>query len=663
MPNRLIHEASPYLRQHAENPVDWYPWGQEAFERAKMDDKPIHLSVGYAACHWCHVMAHESFEDPRVARFLNERFVNIKVDRQERPDVDDVYQKVVQMMGQSGGWPLTVFLSPQGEPFFGGTYFPPRDGYGRPSFARVLENLSMAWRDRRSELKDNIAQFKQGYSILAEREVKAGLGSHDDAPTRAALVFAENTDPQHGGLGGAPKFPNPSCYDLVLRVYQRTRNSTLLQALALTLNRMAAGGIYDHLAGGFARYSVDEKWAVPHFEKMLYDNAQLVKLYADAYRMSQDSHWRCVFEETIAYVLRDMAHPEGGFYSSEDADSEGEEGKFYVWTPAQIKHVLGDSDGEFACRMFGVSEQGNFEHGATVLHRPLGQVRSDEQRFAAVKQRLFEARNQRVRPMRDENILTGWNALMMQGLCAAFQATGNDEYLTAARRAADFCQRHLTTPGFGLRRSWRDGTSKVHAFLDDYAYLTNALLDLYECCFEQSYLVWAEGLADSILSKFWDNGLYLSPNDAEPLIHRPRAPHDNAWPSGVSTSAFALLRIHELTGDRLYIERVEALLRMFGSAASDNPFGFAHLLSAMEFLRSEPSQIVFAGDRQEVRRLAEGIHRTYLPSRVLAYAADVEIGKGRTDLDGRPTAYVCRRQTCASPVTTVTELLDTCSTP
>ncbi len=353
MPNRLSQETSPYLRQHAENPVDWYPWGEEAFRRAREEDMPIHLSVGYAACHWCHVMAHESFENPAIARLMNERFINIKVDRQERPDLDDIYQKVVQMKGQGGGWPLTVFMTPQGEPFFGGTYFPPEERYGRPGFAQVLLGLSETWKERRPELRTLVDQFLKGYRNLEEQLFSGEAPTGADTPAEAARAFAANTHPVHGGFGDAPKFPNPSCHDLVLRVYPRTREPQLLASVERTLDHMAGGGIYDHLAGGFARYSVDERWAVPHFEKMLYDNGQLVKLYADAYRVTGKRLWRRVFEQSIAYVLRDLTHPDGGFYASEDADSEGEEGTFYVWTPAQIEAVLGQSDAAFACRAYG----------------------------------------------------------------------------------------------------------------------------------------------------------------------------------------------------------------------------------------------------------------------------------------------------------------------
>ena len=658
MPNRLAKETSPYLRQHAENPVDWYAWGDEAFRRAREEDKPIHLSVGYAACHWCHVMAHESFENPEVARLMNERFVNIKVDRQERPDVDDIYQKVVQMMRQGGGWPLTVFMTPAGEPFFGGTYFPPEDRYGRPGFVRLLRGLSETWTTKRDELRGNIDQFLKGYQVLDDRLLGGELPVGEDVPAEAARSFAENTDPRHGGLGGAPKFPNPACHDLVLRIYHRTREPVLLESFELTLDRMAAGGIYDHLGGGFARYSVDERWDVPHFEKMLYDNGQLVKLYADAYRLTGNRKWRRVFEESIAYVLRDMTHPEGGFYASEDADSEGEEGKFYAWTPTEVRAVLGDTDGAIACRAYGVTEQGNFEHGATVLHRRVELDPLEEAHLAGLREKLFASREKRVRPGRDDNVLAGWNALMIQGLCAAYQATGTASHLSAAQRAADFLASRMTMPHGGVYRAWRDGVAKVPGFLDDYAFLANALLDLYESAFIPRYLERAIQLVDLILDKFWDGGLYFTPSDGERLVHRPRAPHDNAWPSGTSTSVFAFLRLYEMTGKDHYRERAEHVFRTYGSAATKNPFGFAHLLSALDFMQRGPLGIVFAGDRAEpaLLPLVETVHRSYQPSRVLAFADDVPIGQGRVPIDGKLAAYVCRDRTCDAPVTTAEAL-------
>ncbi|MFS8977534.1 thioredoxin domain-containing protein [Cupriavidus necator] len=661
MTNRLATETSPYLRQHAENPVDWYPWCEEAFRRARDEDKPVLLSVGYATCHWCHVMAHESFENPRMASLMNERFISIKVDRQERPDLDDIYQKVPQMMGQGGGWPLTVFLTPQGEPFYGGTYFPPDDRYGRPGLARVLLSLSEAWTHRRQELRDTIEQFQQGFRQLDD----AVLGREDaeevqDLPAQTALALARSTDLTHGGLGGAPKFPNASAYDLVLRICQRTHEPALLEALERTLDGMAAGGIHDQLGGGFARYSVDERWAVPHFEKMLYDNGQLVTLYANAYRLTGKQAWRRVFEGTIAYILRDMTHPDGAFYAGEDADSEGEEGRFYVWTAAEVKAVLGDSEGALACRAYGVTDGGNFEAGRSVLHRAVMLAPQEEARLEGWRERLLAARAGRVRPGRDDNILTGWNALMIEGLCAACQATGNPAHLAAARRAASFIQDQLTMPDGGVYRCWKDGTAKVPGFLEDYAFLANALIDLYESCFDKRYLDRAVELVALIIDKFWDDGLYFTPNDGEPLVHRPRAPYDGAWPSGISASVFAFLRLHELTGEDRYRDLAEHEFQRYRAAATAAPAGFVHLLAAADFAQRGALGIILAGDKAAASALVESVHRTYLPARVLAFAEDVPVGQGRLPVDGRPAAYVCRHRTCTAPVTSGQALLERC---
>jgi len=656
MPNRLSLEASPYLRQHADNPVDWYPWGEEAFERARHGNLPIHLSVGYAACHWCHVMAHECFEDPQIARLMNERFVNIKVDRQERPDVDEVYQKVIQMMGQSGGWPLTVFLTPQREPFFAGTYFPPQDRHRRPGFPRLITAMSDAWKRQDGDLLSNVEAFKQGFAELDRLVYDSGETPQGDLPLLAARGLAQHTDPVHGGLNGAPKFPNPSCLDLMLRVYARTHETALLSAVELTLERMGAGGIYDQLGGGFARYSVDERWAVPHFEKMLYDNGQLVRLYADAYRLTRRPSLRRIFEETIEYVLRDLVHPGGGFFASEDADSEGEEGRFYVWTPAQVNEVLGAQDGAFACRALGITEQGNFEGGRSVPFRAQELDQAGQARLDALRPILFAQRARRVRPSRDDNVLTSWNALMIEGLCAAYQASGTDRYLQAARTAADFIAARMTMSDGGVYRAWRDGSARVGGFLDDYAALANALLDLYESCFDAAYLARAVALADRILADFWDDGLFFTPAGAEALVHRPRAPYDHAWPSGTSTAVFALLRLHELTGNAVYRERAGQVIAGLEPAAARNVFGFSHLLAAMDFAQQGEATIVFAGGYPAARALIETVHREYLPARALALAEHVPAGAGRVPVGGQPSAYVCRNQTCQAPVTTAAGL-------
>ncbi len=658
MSNRLARETSPYLQQHAQNPVDWYPWGEEAFAAARLHKRPIHLSVGYFACHWCHVMAHECFEDPDIARLLNEGFINIKVDRQERPDVDDLYQRVIQMMGQSGGWPLTVFLTPEQEPFFAGTYFPPEDRHGRPGFPRLLRGLRLAWETRQSEVRDNCAQFLRGFAVHDDALLAGGGAKDVDAPLQAALAFVRGTDPVHGGLGGAPKFPNASAHDLMLRVYARTRDPHLLEALERTLERMAAGGIHDHLGGGFARYSVDERWEVPHFEKMLYDNGQLVKLYADAYRCTQQPRWRAVFEGCIAYVLRDLRHREGAFFASEDADSEGEEGRFYAWSPAEIVAQLGEEDGAFACRAYGVSAAGNFEHGRSVLQRNLVLDAAEAARLETLRGRLFAVREARVRPGRDENILAGWNGLMIQGLCAAYQASGNSTFLDAARLAAEFLATHLATADGGLVRAWRDGVAKGPGFLDDYSFLANAWFDLYESDLDPRHLERALHLVDQILERFWDDGLFFTPGGDTPLIHRPLAPFDGAWPSGISEGTFALLRAYSLSAIPRYEQCATRIFARMESASQRNFFGFSHLLAAQEMQRSGPQRIFFSGMRDEVGDLLQAVHRLYLPGRVLGLAAHVPQAPGVPAQVRGVAAYICRDMSCLPPVFTVEALRD-----
>jgi len=676
--NRLAGESSPYLQQHAGNPVDWYPWGEEAFARARALDRPVHLSIGYFACHWCHVMAHECFEDAAIARQLNEHFVNVKVDRQERPDIDDLYQRVVQMMGQQGGWPLTVFLTPDQQPFFAGTYFPPEDRYGRPGFPRLLDGLTMAWRTRQHEVRENCAQFLRGYASHDEQlfaatapaapdaaatgetaatELRRGPAppqpaAHADPAAEAARGFARATDPNYGGLGSAPKFPNASAHDLMLRIAQRTGDGEVRGALERTLERMAAGGIHDHLGGGFCRYSVDERWDVPHFEKMLYDNGQLVKLYADAYRYTGRAELRRVFEDTVDYVLRDLCHPNGGFFASEDADSQGEEGLFYTWTQAEVRAALGDDDALFACHAYGVTPRGNVANGRSVLQANAPLDAADRLHLESLRRRLFEVRQQRVRPGRDENILTGWNGLMIQGLCAAYRATGTATHLAAARRAADFLARHLDDGCGGVYRAWRDGVARVPGFLDDYSFLANGLFDLYEAAFEPDDLARALALVDAILLRFWDDGLYYTPNDGPALVHRPLAPFDNAWPSGMSESVLALFRAQALSGVARYGEHARRVLERLQAAAQRNAFGFAHLLAAQEYDRGGAATVLFAGGRAAAAGLIEVAHRGYRPGLALALAEHVPAGSGLETVAGAAAAYLCRDQTCQRPVTT-----------
>jgi uncharacterized protein YyaL (SSP411 family) len=652
VPNQLALEASPYLRQHADQPVDWLPWGAPAFERARRENRPVLLSIGYAACHWCHVMAQESFADPRIAALLNEHFVAIKVDRQERPDVDELYQRVVQLMGEGGGWPLTVFLTPQQEPFFGGTYFPPEERYGRPGFARLLQGLARAWRERPQEVEANCAQFLRGLRETDE-QLFAPVGvPPGDLPAEAAAAFAAATDPVHGGLGSkAPRFPNASCLDLMLRVQARGADPALRPALARTLDAMAAGGLRDQLGGGFARYSVDERWAVPHFEKMLYDNAQLVKLYADAARATGHAPWLAVAQEAGTDVLRELRQAGGGFCASLDADSEGEEGRYYLWTPQQIEAVLGAEDGAFACAAYGVDAQGNFAGGRTVLARRAPLDAAQAARLAPLRERLRQARTARPQPARDDNIVAAWNGLMIQGLCALWQAGGGAPYLEAARAAADFIGSALGRSGDGLARAGCAGQAQGEGFLDDYAEMAHAHFDLYESAFDPADLARGLALAEQILARFWDEGLYYTPAGADPLVHRPLAPLDGACPSGLSSGVLALLRAHALGGRPHFLARARALLERYEAASARNFFGFAHLLAAREFDQQGPATIGIEGlPAAPARALAQAVQRRYRPAWVLGRAQDLP------GLDpaaaGAPgvRAWICRAGTCLPPL-------------
>lgn len=656
MTNQLANETSPYLLQHANNPVNWYPWGKEAFQQAQKENKPIHLSIGYASCHWCHVMAHESFENPAIAQLMNKYFINIKVDKQERPDLDDIYQKVVQMMGQGGGWPLTIFMTPERHPFFGGTYFPPEDQYGRTGFSKLLLIIHDLWENKRPELTQYVEHFLMGYQQM-EQFTPSKKTPHTP-PYDAALAIAHNTDKHYGGLNGAPKFPMVSCYDLVLRLYARTLDQTLEGSLRLTLEGMVKGGIFDHLGGGFSRYSVDEQWAIPHFEKMLYDNAQLIGLYANAYRLKQDNTWKYIVTETISYTLRDLRHPQGGFYASEDADSEGQEGKFYSWTPTQLKAVLSKDEHLAACRTYSITDEGNYEHHSTILQCPTITETVKDKSLQAIRQKLFLAREQRTRPGRDTSVLANWNGLMIQGLCTAYQTLGDRVYLDAALQCADFINKHMTTSGGVIYHVWQEGKAKITGFLDDYAFLANAFLDLYHSTLAVSHLTRATELIELAIEKFWNNGFYFTSTNGEQLIHRPRAPYDSAYPSGIASIVFALLRLYHLTYKESYLPYAQQTFDYYLARASSNFIGFAHLLAAYDFMHASPTTIILAGERDDpkLRQLLHMIHRYYLPNHVCGFADDLPDGQYKKAIDEQPSVYICKNYSCEPPLTTAEEL-------
>ena len=674
--NRLAQEASPYLRQHMHNPVDWYPWGDEALEKARREDKPILLSVGYAACHWCHVMEKDAFEVDEVAARMNRSFVSIKVDREERPDVDALYQGVVQLMGRGGGWPLTVFLTPDGRPFFGGTYFPPQDRYGLPGFSRLLDVLAEAWTTRRDEVEKSAASFAEGLQRMSMVGVgaTAGAWSAEDLG-QAAARLAQEIDPRNGGFFGAPKFPHPMELAFLLRTSTRgldgARDESLAGGVRLSLDRMMRGGLYDQIGGGFHRYSVDDAWAVPHFEKMLYDNALLLRLYAEASVALDEPAYARVARETAAYLAREMVDEAGGFFSSQDADSEGEEGKFFVWTPAQLREVLGDELGDLAAEHFGVRAPGNFEHGATVLHVAASAeeiaarrgLSADEvrARLGEAKRRLFAARAQRVAPATDDKVLAGWNGLAIGALAAAGRVLGDGAMIEQAQRAAGFVLETLLAGG-ALRRVYRQGQVKGEAFLDDYAWLCEGLLELFESTGERRWLDAARTLADRIVARFWDEErgiFFLDPLDGAGLLQRVPAVHDNATPSGGSSAAHAFLRLHALTGDERAGGIADRYLRLQHAEMLRNPFAFGHLLGAAWLaLRGIVEVAVLGPPGAERDALLGAARRGYRPE-ILAFAAEAGVGEvfsGRGAVDGRAAAYVCRAFACEAPRTDPREL-------
>ena len=668
--NRLIHETSPYLLQHAHNPVDWYAWGEEALQKAKSQNKPILLSVGYSACHWCHVMERESFENEQIAALMNELFVNIKVDREERPDIDDVYMNAVQMLTGRGGWPMTVFLTPEGKPFYGGTYFPPEDRYGVPGFPRVLRAVADAYRQKPQDIERSVSQILEGLN-------RSGALRPSDRPfardllRKAAAQLAQGYDSDHGGFGGAPKFPNASVFEVLLRYYRTSKDKRVLEMVTHTLTKMAEGGIYDHLGGGFHRYSVDAKWLVPHFEKMLYDNAQLLRIYVDAFRITGNSLFKGVVEQTADYLLREMLHAEGGFYSTQDADSEGEEGKFFIWTRAEVAAVIGEEAAEIFSRVYDVSDLGNFE-GKNILHPILTveqaaryfrqSIDEIEDLIAGAKAKLFSEREKRVKPFRDEKILASWNGLALSGLAAAYEITGSERYGAAAQQTVDFIFSRMFQDGF-LLHSYKDGQARLKGFLDDYAFLIVGLQDLYEATLDRSLLRRADQLAEIMVREFWDQkggAFFFAGASGEALITRTKPAFDGSVPSGNSMAGLGLLRLYHYTAKKDYLDQAEKTLRVYYDALEQQPFGFAQMLCALDFYIEKPKEIVVVGAPDEPATLAllQKMRFLYLPNQTIQLFAPSEplegaspLLEGKGQLNGKPTVYVCHDFTCSLPMT------------
>lgn len=673
--NRLIDETSPYLLQHAHNPVDWYPWGDEAFAKARAEDKPILLSVGYSACHWCHVLAHESFEDQATAAYMNEHFVNIKVDREERPDVDAVYMQAIQALTQQGGWPLTAFLTPGGEPFYGGTYYPPEPRYGMPSFRQLLESMSDVWRNRRDEAVGSAAELTRHLQSAAH--IAPGTGEpQPELPAEAAAAIKGRFDQRHGGWGGAPKFPAPQTIEFLLRRSLAGDTVALEQAEA-TLQHMAAGGIYDQLGGGFHRYSTDAEWLVPHFEKMLYDNAQLARVYLIAWQLTGRPAYRRVVEETLSYVLREMTSPEGGFYSAQDADSEGVEGKFFVWTRDQVRQALGTDAMAFEA-LYDISVRGNWE-GVNVLRsvrspeqvgRVLGQpVERIEQAAARGRQTLWQLREQRPKPGRDDKVLVNWNGLQLAAFADAGRVLGRPDWIEAARRNAEFVLGSMYGAN-RLRHTYKDGRARVEGFASDYALYAYGLLALYRATWETRYVAAARELVDTLLAEFWDaeqGGFFQTGERHEVLVARPKELFDEAVPSANGIAAMVLLRLAALTGEREYEQRARATIALVSRALTQYPSGFGSWLNALDQLLAPPLEVAIAGDpgQPDTARLLHELDQRWQPNIAVAVAApgDVEAAhmvpllRDRPQRDGLPTAYVCRGWVCNLPTTDAAEMV------
>ena len=657
-PNRLAGESSPYLRQHADNPVDWYPWGDEAFAQARAGDRPVLLSVGYSSCHWCHVMAHESFEDGPTATLMNKLFVNVKVDREERPDVDAIYMDAVQALSGRGGWPMTVFLTPDGQPFFAGTYFPKSPRHGMPSFTQILESVHDLWRHRRNDVLAQAARLTDAIGreglLLPGAEVPA-----HDVLAGAARALRKHYDAAWGGFGSAPKFPQAMTLDALLRSFVRSRDDDVLHMVTNTLDAMASGGIYDHLGGGFSRYSVDAQWIVPHFEKMLYDNALLARVYLHAWQVTGKARYRQVLGEIIDYTFRNLRHPRGGFYSAEDADSEGEEGKFYVFDVDEVRSVLGAAGfdhGEIdeIVEWYGVTKDGNFE-GRSILWRT---VRGDLARpplIERARDALLAHRAQRVRPGLDDKVLTEWNGLMLAALAEAAAATGDAAWRDAAVQTADFLSAELRGPGGRWYRSWQALTGRRNlGYAADYAAMADALVRMYELTGHARYLDVARATADQMIDLFWDaerGGLYTTGIDAEPLITRPKEILDNAVPSASSMAAVVLLRLAALTGEERYVDCADGILRLLGHLADRHPSAFGQALCALDMAATGIDQIVIGGDRADLLAVAR---ERWRPNAVIAWGEtfDSPLWEGRD----QPVAHVCRQMACRLPAASPAEL-------
>ncbi len=670
--NRLAKEKSPYLLQHAHNPVDWYPWGEEAFEKARLEKKPIFLSIGYSTCHWCHVMERESFEDPATAELLNTHFVPIKVDREERPDVDALYMQAVTQMTGQGGWPLSVFLTPDRHPFYGGTYFPPEDRWGHPGFKGLLRGIAGAWETRREEVMQSGQAMVEALRGPAEAG-GAGLEAlSKETLERAFQALSESYDETYGGLGPAPKFPRSHALSLLLRHWKRTGAPRALEIVEGTLRAMAAGGIYDHVGGGFHRYSTDAQWHVPHFEKMLYDQALLARTYLEAHQATGKAEYARTAREIFDYVLRDMTGGNGGFYSAEDADSlelgekEQKEGAFYVWSAKEIEGILGKPDAEAFGLLYGVQLHGNAAHdpqgefaGKNILYKARSVKPEQEELDRRCRKKLFDARAKRPRPHLDDKVLADWNGLMISSMAFGAQVLDEPAYAEAARRAADFILKEMVRKDGRLLHRYRDGDAAIPGHLEDYAFLIHGLVDLYEATFEVKYLNEAKRLTAEMVRLFWDEergGFFLIGTDAEQLLVRQKEVYDGAIPSGNSVGALDLLRVGRLTGEKGLEEKASKLMETFGAQVSRQPSAFPQILIALDFGIGPSREIVIAGPPQDpgTKQMLRLIRGSFSPNQVVTFHPPGE--EGFLMLEGKPTAYVCQNYACNLPTTDLEKL-------
>ncbi len=686
--NRLINEKSPYLLQHAYNPVDWYPWGEEAFEKARKENKPIFLSIGYSTCHWCHVMERESFEDPEVARLLNEVFVSIKVDREERPDIDNIYMTVCQMMTGSGGWPLTIIMTPDKKPFFAGTYFPKESRFGRMGMVQLVPRIKEVWITKREDVVNSANKIT---SALQQATKESHGEELDESTLRTAYsLFAERFDTVHGGFGRAPKFPTPHNLLFLLRYWKRSGNEAALEMVEKTLESMRLGGIYDHIGFGFHRYSTDAEWFLPHFEKMLYDQALLAMAYIESYQVTGKQEYEKTAREIFTYVLRDMTSPQGGFYSAEDADSEGEEGKFYLWTEEEIREILNKEEADLIIDVFNVEKGGNFREEATgksadrnilYLKKPIHKVASQlklseeelESRIDAAREKLFSFREKRIHPHKDDKILTDWNGLMIASLAKGAQAFNEPKYAEAAKRALDFILKNLRKPDSRLLHRYRDGQAAISAHIDDYAFLIWGLLELYEATFDVNYLQTAINLNRDFITHFWDEkngGFYFTADDGEGLIIRQKEIYDGAIPSGNSVAMLNLLRLNRITANTNLEEKAQMLGRAFSKNVKEFPAAHTQLIAALDFGIGPSYEVVIVGDSEarDTKSMLKAVRSQYIPNKVLLFrqtekeipdiVSVAEFTKSQLSLGGKATAYVCLNYICKLPTTDIDKMLE-----